>query len=153
MAEQEVSDPTLSSADETEDLIAELCLSAPSEDIKFCLRNYQYGKTINQLKKEFNYKTNKTILIETAKYLNIPNYDQNKSDLIHLIICRIQNLLPEDCSMCNAKYRMENTEVPVIECAICGQGVHTLCWLQLLNITAEDEDDLIDIKMKRTERK
>ena len=36
----------ISKADETEDLIAELCIHAPTENIKSCLGQYQYGTFI-----------------------------------------------------------------------------------------------------------
>ena len=45
---------TVSCADETEDLIAELCVNAPSEKAKFCLRQYQYGKTVFQIHANMN---------------------------------------------------------------------------------------------------
>ena len=38
-------------ASEIDDLIAELCITAPSDDIKFCLRSYQPGKRLPQIEK------------------------------------------------------------------------------------------------------
>lgn len=40
--------------DEIEDLVAELCLRTNSQDVEFCLRNYQYGKSLQQLSREFS---------------------------------------------------------------------------------------------------
>ena len=78
---------------EIEDLIAELCLNSPSEAVKFCLRNYQYGRSLIQLEKDFS-KQKRDVLRETADYLNIPGFmDKTKEPLAHLIICRIQNLM------------------------------------------------------------
>ena len=116
---------------ETEDLIAELCLNAPSEAVKFCLRNYQYGRRLAQLEKDF-LKQKQDVLRDTADYLNIPGFkDKTKEPLAHLAICRIQNLLPDDCNVCNARYRISNSEKAILECSICGQGVHKECWVEI----------------------
>ena len=127
---------------EVEDLIANLCFNAPSEEVKFCLRNYQYSKDLMQIEKDFE-KQKKTILCETAKFLKIPNYElKNKQPLAHLIICRIQNLLPDDCSICNTRYRIDINETPLLECAKCGQGVHTECMIKLIDPI--DDNNKID---------
>ena len=119
---------------ETEDLIAELCSNAPSEAVKFCLRNYQFGRCLLQLEKDF-LKQKRDVLRETAEYLNIPGYmDKTKEPLAHLVICRIQNLLPDDCSICNTRYRIRNSEKTLLECNICGQGVHRKCWEEIQNL-------------------
>ena len=67
---------------EVEDLIAELCLGAPSDSVKFCLRNYEYIKSINQIEKDIE-KERVQILRDTAAYLNIPKYElKTKSRLL-----------------------------------------------------------------------
>ena len=38
---------------EIEDLIAELCLNTSSDPIKFCLRKYKYGKSIQDIENDF----------------------------------------------------------------------------------------------------
>lgn len=117
---------------EVDDLIASLCINAPNDDVKFCLRNYEYSKDITQIEKDLD-KLKKTILCETAEYLKIPNYlSKNKQPLIHLIVCRIQNLLPDDCSICNSRYKIDINENPLLECSKCGQGVHRECMIQLV---------------------
>ena len=124
-----------------EDLIVELCLSSPSEAVKFCLRTYQYGRSLMQLEKDFS-KQKRDVLRETAGYLNIPGFmDKTKEPLAHLIICRIQNLLPDDCGICNSRYRICNSEKPILECSICGQGVHTECWIKTAKSSLSDNSD------------
>jgi hypothetical protein len=129
---------------EAEDLIAELCLGAPSECVKFCLRNYQYDKSISQIEKDVEREKVQT-LRDTAQYLNIPKYElKTKKLLAHLIICRIQNLLPENCTICNDRYRISISETPLLECCICGQGVHTECWTELAKVKG-NLDNMFDL--------
>ena len=124
---------------EIEDLIAELCLSAPSENVKFCLRNYEYGKPLQTILRDFE-KVKREPLRDTAQYLRLPNVDKTKKALAHLIVCRIQNLLPDKCFLCNEHYRISNTEVPILECAICGQGVHKECWVDIASTMMNPND-------------
>ena len=122
----------LRKAAEIEDLIAELCIDAPNDAVKFCLRSYQYGKRTNQIEKDIN-QSKKAVLLETSKFLRIPNCEgKTKNDLSHLILCRIQNLLPDDCGVCKNRYSIKLEECPLLECALCGQGVHRECWTKLL---------------------
>ena len=118
-------------ADELADLIAELCVSAPSETVKSCLRVYEYGKSIKQIEKELERETRDS-LDQTAKFLEIPNYlDKTKKPLAHLIVCRIQILLPEDCNISHERGRIKLSEPTLVECEVCGQGVHRKCFLDL----------------------
>ena len=112
-------DPKCHKADELANLIAELCVSAPSETVKSCLRVYEYGKSIKQIEKELERETRDS-LDQTAKFLEIPNYlDKTKKPLAHLIVCRIQNLLPEDCNICHERYRIKLSEPTLVECEVC----------------------------------
>ena len=124
----------LMKAAEIEDLIAELCIDAPNDAVKFCLRSYQPGKRTNQIEKDIN-QSKKGVLLETSKFLRIPNCEgKTKNDLSRLILCRIQNLLPDDCGVCKNRYSIKLEECPLLECAICGQGVHRECWSNLLSL-------------------
>ena len=125
---------------ETEEVIAELCLNTPSDSIKFCLRKYQYGKDLNQIGKDFEREKRET-LRETANFLQIPNYlEKTKKALAHLIVCRIQNLLPDDCMICERRYKISLQEHTILECGVCGQGVHKPCWLNLTSISTNNTD-------------
>ena len=124
---------------EVEELIAELCMNTSSNQVKFSLRKYQYGKTIAQIEKDIN-KDRVETLRETANFLKIPNCEnKTKKSLSHLITCKIQNLLPDNCSICNRRYSISLHESPILECAVCGQGIHKPCWLNLASI-ANNED-------------
>ena len=68
---------------ETDDLIAELCLSASTDNVKFCLRNYQFGKNLAQLEKDFE-KEKRDTLRETADYLQIPKYMDKTKKSLHI---------------------------------------------------------------------
>ena len=63
--------------------------------------------------------------------------DKNKKALAHLIICKIQNLLPDNCSVCNCQYRISLHESTILECVVCGQGVHKSCWLELATVQGD----------------
>ena len=137
---------------EIEELIAELCLNTTSNPVKSNLRKYQYGKTIEQIEKAIS-KDRLEILQETANFLKIPNFEnKTKKGLSHLIICKIQNLLPDDCSICERRYSIGLEETPILECAICGQGVHKPCWLNLAAIASNntDIDDAADAEIFKT---
>ena len=126
-------DPQTIKALEIEDLIAELCLTAPSDPVKFCLRLYQYGKQLSTIESDI-FAQSKTTLIETAEYLLISFNDTvTKKILAHDILCRIQNLLPDNCNLCNQRYRIKLNEKPILECEVCYQGVHTSCWTELIH--------------------
>lgn len=132
--------PIVDKEGEIDELIAQLCLDAPSDPIKFCLRLYQHGKYLAQLEKDFE-REKKPTLVATAEYLKIANCESKiKKPLAHLIICRIQNLLPENCTQCNERYRIDISESPILECAICGQGVHKKCWMHLASAMSNADE-------------
>ena len=127
-------------AEEIQKIIAELCMNAPSEDVKSCLRTYQYGKDLDRLKRDLNV-FRKPILEDTLRYLNAPSQqDCLKPAVLHKLICRIQNLLPETCSICKKSYHVKRDEEILLECAICGQDVHKPCFLQQFGATDQDMD-------------
>ena len=66
--------------------------------------------------------------------MRIPHCEnKNKTQLSPLILCRLQNLLPDGCGICNKRYSVKIEESPLLECSICGQGVHEECWSNLFN--------------------
>ena len=124
----------LQKASEINDLIAELCLDAPSENVRSCLRSYQVGRSVAQIERDI-LKNKKEILCATGEFLRIPECAKfNKKELAHHIICRVQNLLPDVCGICSERYQIKLEETALLECAVCGQGVHAKCWYSLLNI-------------------
>ena len=126
--------------DQVENLIAKLCVSAPTPQIKECLRLYEYGKSSIQIEKEFK-TCNKQTLVGTMNYLKIPNENNYTKDIVaHHLLCRIQNLLPDTCSICQETYIFELNDTPLLECAICGQEVHRTCFINLLGAANIDID-------------
>ena len=124
---------TISKSMEVDDLIAELCLVAPSESVKNCLRIYDYFKTTAKIESDMYQNCTKAILVETANLLKIRNVAlKNKEPLTHLIVCRIQNLLPDNCGICNERYSVKLLDTTLLECAICGQEVHRKCFMSLV---------------------
>ena len=121
---------------EVYNLLAELCTETPSEVVKFCLSIYEYGKPIRQIEHELE-RESRAALDETAKFLKTPNYlDKTKGPLAHLIVCCFQNLLPDNCSICHEQYKINLAESPLLECAICDQAVHRMCFIELAAATA-----------------
>lgn len=127
-------DPNSASENESASLIlASLCAKAPDNEIRDCLRRYNPDHSLKQQKtalKQFLAKT----LAKTAKYLNIKS-EMNKDPLIHNIICKIQNLLPDSCKICNEVYCSKLEDDPFLACHVCGQEVHKPCFMKLLGIT------------------
>ncbi len=122
-----------------EDVLAGLCASAPSNDVRDCLRMYNPQSNNKQHRTEFS-KCQKPTLIATLDYLGIPGHDQyNKPTCINVLICRIQNLFPDDCSICGTKYCISLNDVPLLSCEICGQGSHNLCVLKQLKVPDEQQ--------------
>ena len=133
---------TISKSMEVDDLIAELCLIAPSESVKNCLRIYDYFKTTAKIESDMYQNCTKAILVETANLLKIRNAAlKNKEPLTHLIVCRIQNLLPDNCGICKERYSVKLLDTPLLECAICGQEVHRKCFMSLVKAAMPSEDN------------
>ena len=129
-----------SKQEDVNSVIGELCLLAPTDDIKRCIKTYQYGKDLDRLRKDFNGFT-KPILEDTLSFLQIPDQkDYLKSSNVHNLICRIQNLLPERCSICNESYCVRLEDNPLLQCVMCGQDVHRQCFLLQLGAVDPNMD-------------
>ena len=121
-----------------EEIVAELSSNAPNTDIRDCLRHYNIKNSIRQHKAEFG-KCDKAILVTTLDYLGVPGQNQfTKPACINEIICRIQNLLPDRCNLCEAEYCVKRDEVSLLICAVCGQGSHNICILNHLELQHDD---------------
>ena len=121
-------------------VIGELCLLAPTEEIKKCLQIYQYGKDLSKLKKEFTL-IRKPILEDTLSFLQVPDQeDYLKPTNVHNLICKIQNLLPEKCTICEDSYCVRLEDNALLECVMCGQDVRRKCFLQKLGAVDPNMD-------------
>ena len=115
-------------------VLASLIAKATDDEIKNVLRLYDVSQPTHTIKKKLA-SADKGKLLKTTQYLGISDQTTStKPIIIHNIICRIQNLFPDLCSFCNVKYTMTIDELPLLECALCGQGAHTPCLRQRLNL-------------------
>ena len=61
---------------------------------------------------------------------------------INTLICRIQNILPDQCNICKQIYCVKLEEVPLLECALCGQGSHNTCILDLFGVLPAEQTNI-----------
>lgn len=120
-------------------IIAEICASTQSVDIKNCVQCYEYGKSIKQIKAELN-RFKKAQLQATYDHLKWPHeFMPNTKDLlVNDIVCRIQNYLPETCEHCNQSYCTKMGDVHLLACSVCGQEAHLPCLLSRLGLESAD---------------
>ena len=105
-----------------------------SHDVKNCLKTYCLNTSTKQLRSMFH-NTKKPVIVETLKFLKAANRDWNdytKEACLHELICRVQNLLIDKCQFCNQHYAVSKNEESLLQCSLCGQGVHTECLKSLL---------------------
>ena len=123
---------------EIDQVLAELCIGAPSTIVKQCLQCYQYRKSLKQLKAAFmTFKLNE--LKETYQHM-VPDdafIPRTKESLTHSIVCKFQNYMSDKCCYCKQFYRFKHNDHPLMECRICGQEVHRPCFLKSIG---ENED-------------
>jgi hypothetical protein len=108
-------------------ILATLSSKAPDNEIRDCTRRYDHSKTYSVNKAAMRVST-KPILVRTATYLKADPTSNKKEAIIHEIICRIQNLLPDTCSVCTEVYKIDINDPPYISCDMCGQEVHKECF-------------------------
>ena len=122
-------------------IIAALCAEAPSDVVRDCLRKYDPKKPAWHIENAFKTEK-KAVLVETLDYLGVPGMGLFKvSALPHELLCRVQNLFPDECDLCKGKYCVRLRDKPIVSCVRCGQGCHNECILQLLGKTEEDLND------------
>ena len=121
-------------------IIAQLCASAPSTSIRDCLRIYNVKKPIKQIKSGFN-GCHRETLLATLDYLNVKTQDNFiKPAIIHNLLCRIQNLLPDICKVCGEEYCIDVDDSPLLPCTICGQDVHRSCIFKIMGESFASEN-------------
>ena len=105
----------------TTDVIAELSVFAPSNEVRDCLRLYQPEKTTMQLKASINRKS-KNVVSNALEYLGVFLIwsDYMKADCVHRLICRLKNLYPKQCEHCRDLYRVDKDDAPLLPCKRCG---------------------------------
>lgn len=134
------SNPGPVTADSKRSVLAALCAGAPTAEIRDCLRCYDISKSASLIERKMG-GISVPNLISTMTYLGVPGQEcYVKATIIHNLVCRIENLLPDICSICDSEYTIAKDEVPLLGCAFCGQGIHSPCLLQLLEVSPGDQD-------------
>ena len=83
---------------EQDAIVAELCADAPNNDVRDTLRLYDPRLDTRALVKQLN-RASKNSLVESLSYLGQDGMsDYTKEACITALICRVQNLFPDQCS-------------------------------------------------------
>ena len=128
--------------DVVQNTVAELMVDAPSSDIKDCIKAYEYGKNLKQLNAAFNQFSCECIT-DTLNYLHVPEREEYvKSSNVQTLVCRIQNLLPDICSICDDVYCVKNNDVSLLSCDICGQEIHRKCLNNIIGNKVTENDNI-----------
>ena len=126
----------------SKEVMTALCASASTE-VRNCLRKFKYGKE-HTYKEQYSsiFCFSKSAIVDTLMYLGCNNEWKSvrKPECTHELVCRIQNLLPEHCGICNELYCVPKEQCSLLACAKCGQEAHRNCLMQLLKL--EDDSDL-----------
>ena len=97
---------------------------------------YEYGRGTEHIRKKLSQITNEQ-LTNLLVFLNNKKGNKKtptlKKDLVHDIIDRIQNLLPDICSFCDKTYKLEFDEQSIMQCAHCHQSSHKECVVNMIN--------------------
>ena len=132
-----------------QDIIDELCIKSTNDLIRNVLRAYPLNKTLTHQKREIK-KIKNDDLILTLEFLKVTNQGGcNKTELVHNLIVRIQNLLPDTCGLCKQEYNTGLDDTPLLSCEVCGQGSHNPCINTLLGIEESEESSLDPQKVRK----
>ena len=130
-------------------IIAELCVNAPSNEVRDCIRLYNPAKEYEHLNNKFKAQKKGT-LVATLEYLGMPGQERfTIKECSHELVCTIGTYLPDVCRMCESEFTTKLGETPLMACEKCGQGIHTKCLLNHLQLPVEDSSitpSAMDIK-------
>ena len=122
----------------SKDVLARLCIDTSANEVRDCIRLYNLERDYTSNRKKLSGVTIET-LIKTMTYLGIPGQEVFvKPTVVHNLICRIQNLLPDNCPICSEEYCVGKDELGLLPCSICGQACHAPCVLGLLGMSESD---------------
>ena len=125
-------------------ILAALCANAPDLEVRDCLRKYSCENSLKRQKSVFN-TVNKPVLVKCASYLHLATDGKNKPDIIHSLICKIQNLLPDVCQICSETYVSDISEPSLLACELCGQEIHKKCFLTKLGLADIEGKDVFNL--------
>ena len=94
---------------------------------------YDPHKSTKQISKQILSQCRKHTIVITLKYLGKPDQAQfNLKTITHNLVCRIQNLFPDNCIICKEQYCITLSDPPFLSCEVCEQEVHKQCFQTLL---------------------
>ncbi len=118
--------------EEQDTIVAGLCAEAPNNDVRDTLRLYDPRLDTRALVKQLS-RASKNSLVESLSYLGHDGMsDYMKEACITALICRVQNLFPDQCSFCREQYCIRLMDKPLLSCQNCGHGAHDPCVLDHL---------------------
>ena len=122
------------------------------KEIVDCIRAYKLKDTLTAHTAAFKL-FKRPVLIKTLAFLNVTGIAWTKwlkPKLVHELICRIENLLIDDCSVCGETFATGLEDKLLLQCELCGQNYHNACLKELLghkyhdDITKEEVHKLIN---------
>ena len=114
--------------DEKSTIIASLIVRAEDDEVKDVLRLYEINTTTTALKQKLA-SAKKGELVKTMNFLGVPEQaNYNKPTVVYNLICRIQNLFPDICTVCKDSYTVDvegklNSRMRLVW-SKCAQSVH-----------------------------
>ena len=131
---------------EQDEVLVELCANAPTTEVRDTLCLYDPRLDSRALERQVN-KSSKSALVVSLTHLGVPGMqDYNKETCVSSLICRLQNLMPDQCELCKQRYCVKLADIPLLSCKICGQGSHDSCIMDHLKISDSDHDSLTPSK-------
>ena len=127
--------PASSNTEEIKEVIAGLCVDAPSAEIRKILRLYSPDHSYKRQTSSFNNFSKKDI-VQALVFLGEEQTNWNdylKPACTKALIYRIQSLLPEECGICNEVYTVKKSDIHFLSCSVCRQEVHHKCYISLLS--------------------
>ena len=132
--------------DTSKDILEELCSTSSDEQVKRVLSAYPLGVALTSQKTAIG-KFKKEEILATLQFLKVSDQEgYNKPKLLHNLIVRIQNLLPDTCGLCKQEYNTRLDDEPLLSCEVCGQGSHDPC---IKHILGESDTGSLDSKAAR----
>ena len=131
-----------------EDILKILCAEAPTPEIRNCLRKFEIKKSPKLQEASLN-TVSKQEIINTLKYLGLASRewdDYKKPTCVRELVCRIRNLFPGSCDLCNKIYCVSKDDTVLLSCEVCRKGLHNLCIQQLLAEEYEEGMSEEDVK-------
>ena len=112
--EQNPGPAQLSTEQQLQDLdgiLARLSSNAPSNDVRDTMRLYDPRLDQKALERQIN-KASKSALVACLAYLGRSDMNEfTKDACVTAMICRIQNLLPDQCNLCKKQYCINITDI------------------------------------------